>query len=107
MLKTLKQKGGILGCSHRRSHLLFTESIKNRNGFQAKRCENNRIFETEITKTGDKKCLDAANQMGYFTDLSEEGVFYLKTNGEPPYASKNKPFKRVFLFFLSFYCVHT
>ena len=79
-------------CNHIRSVLLFIESIKNRNAFQAKRCEDNRIFAKESKKTGDEKCIEPANQMGYFTDKLEEGVFYVKTNGEPPYASKNMLF---------------
>ena len=77
---------------------MFIESIKNKNGFQAKRCDNNDIFAKESTKTGDEKCTDPANQMGYFTNKLEEGVFYVKTNGEPPYASKNIPFQLIFLF---------
>ena len=79
-------------CNHIRSVLLFIESIKNRNAFQAKRCEDNRIFAKESKKAGDEKCIEPANQMGYFTDKLEEGVFYVKTNGEPPYASKNIQF---------------
>ena len=89
---------GIVVCNHIRSALLFIESIKNKNGFQAKRCDNNDIFAKESAKTGDEKCTDPANQMGYFTDKLEEGVFYVKTNGEPPYASKNIPFQLDFLF---------
>lgn len=107
MFKRLEQKTGIFACNHRRAYRPFIESIKDKNGFQVKHCENNRIFAMESRKIGDKKCLYAANQMGYFMDLLEEGVFYLKTSGAPPYASKNKPFKRVFLFFFSFYCIDT
>ena len=104
---SLGSKTDKFACSHKRACLLFTESIKNKNGFHTKRCKNNRIFAKERKKIGDKKCLDAANQMGYFTNILEEGVFYLKTNGAPPYAGKNKLFKRIFLFFFSFYCVNT
>ena len=89
----------IVVCNHIRSVLLFIESIKNKNGFQAKRCENSDIFAKESTKTGDEKCIEPANKMGYLTDKSEEGVFYVKTNGEPPYASKNVLFKQIFFSF--------
>ena len=104
---SLEPKTDIYACSHRRSYLLFTESIENQNGFNTYRCENNLIFAENKTKIGDEKCRERANKMGYFTNLSEEGVFYLKTNNAPPFASKNKPFKRVFLFFFSFYRVDT
>lgn len=104
---SLEPKTDKYGCSHRRSYLLFTESIKNENGFHTYRCENNRIFVENRRKIGDKKCRVRANKMGYFTNLSENGVFYLKTNDAPPYAGKNKLFKRVFLFFFSFYRVDT
>ena len=47
--------------------------------------------------------------MGYFTDLLEEGVFYVKTNGEPPYASKNILFNlnSFFFFFKGFIMLDT
>ena len=89
-------------CNHIRSVLLFIESIKNKNGFHVKRCENNDIFSKESSKIGDEKCIEPVNQMGYFTDESEEGVFYVKTNGEPPYAGKNIQFKRIFPSFYRF-----
>ena len=92
----------IVVCNHIRSVLLFIESIKNKNGFHVKRCENNDIFSKESSKIGDEKCIEPVNQMGYFTDESEEGVFYVKTNGEPPYAGKNIQFKRIFPSFYRF-----
>ena len=78
----------IVVCNHIRSFLLFIESIKNKIGFHVKRCENNDIFSKESSKIGDEKCIEPVNQMGYFTDESEEGVFYVKTNGEPPYVGE-------------------
>ena len=93
---TREQLTEIVVCNHIRSVLLFIESIKNKNGFQAKSCKNSRIFAKENRKIGEEKCIEPANQMGYFTDKMEEGVFYVKTNGEPPYASKNILFNPFF-----------
>ena len=55
MFKRLEQKTGIFACNHRRAYRPFIESIKDKNGFQVKHCENNRIFAMESRKIGDKK----------------------------------------------------
>ena len=93
-------------CNHIRSVLLFTESIGNKNAFKSKRCADSKIFGREDQKLGDKICVEPANQMGYFTDKSEEGAFYVKTKNSSRFACKDVLYKLLF-FILCFRSMET
>ncbi|KAK6636515.1 hypothetical protein RUM43_010177 [Polyplax serrata] len=65
-------------CSHGRSHELFAESIKHKN-FKAVGCSDWEHFK-------DKKCKNIYTNMGEYATRDIRGAFYLKTEGNSPFA---------------------
>ncbi|KYN00822.1 Pancreatic triacylglycerol lipase [Cyphomyrmex costatus] len=67
-------------CSHGRSYAYFTESINSKTGLAAKKCDN---WNSYISG----KCTNSQVVfMGEHVEQTVEGLFFLKTRSNPPYA---------------------
>lgn len=67
-------------CSHGRSYVYFTESINSKTGLPARKCDswnsymNGNCANSQIVL------------MGEHVDRTAEGLFFLRTRSDPPYA---------------------
>ncbi|XP_001948097.2 lipase member H-B [Acyrthosiphon pisum] len=73
----------LIGCSHSRSHQFYTDSIYHRNSFLATECPTWDEYTSGECKNNNK------NYMGHDADPKARGIFYLETNGVPPYGLSN------------------
>lgn len=69
-------------CSHERSHQLFTEALKNANGFVSTLCESYENFKSRLCDFGSKLPLG-----GREVDYSK-GNYFLVTNARSPYSKE-------------------
>ncbi|XP_075152857.1 phospholipase A1 [Haematobia irritans] len=70
----------IYGCSHTRAHNYFAESITSDKGFWGTLCQRQSEREWILSTSG------VEFKMGGEPSTPKRGTFYVKTNGEPPYA---------------------
>ncbi|XP_042223406.1 pancreatic lipase-related protein 3-like [Homarus americanus] len=70
------------GCSHRRSHDLWVESISGSLSFTSYPCEDWESFQAGNCDSCGQGCLE----MGFHVDHSLRGTYYLTTNSDSPYA---------------------
>ena len=68
-------------CSHNRAWRFYAESVTNPAGFPASRCPKWRPEMTRINCHWHPEAL-----MGFAASPNRIGMFYLRTNGDPPYA---------------------
>ncbi|KAK0076604.1 hypothetical protein PV325_005099 [Microctonus aethiopoides] len=73
-------------CSHNRARFYYIESINTPRGFPARRCRN-------WTPTIKGCTLFPDTYMGISTDRHVYGIFYLRTQAEPPYARYLKDYR--------------
>lgn len=67
-------------CGHNRAWMLYAESVSNPFGFPASRCHKwHPNIRADCTWT-------AEVLMGFAVDVRVRGKFYLRTNGEAPFA---------------------
>ncbi|KAG7209826.1 hypothetical protein KM043_011435 [Ampulex compressa] len=68
-------------CGHNRAWMFYAESVKNPRGFAASRCPR---WRPNIRAN----CLWSPDAlMGFAVDSRTTGMYYLRTNAEPPYAT--------------------
>ncbi|EDW75824.2 uncharacterized protein Dwil_GK14991 [Drosophila willistoni] len=75
-----QKKCYVYGCSHKRAHHYFAESITSPKGFWGIRCER---LPDQVWVLLDN---EGEFRMGGEPSLPKNGTFYVKTNSEPPYA---------------------
>ncbi|XP_019890950.2 LOW QUALITY PROTEIN: phospholipase A1 [Musca domestica] len=81
-----QKKCYIYGCSHSRAYNYFAESITSEKGFWGTLCQRQSDKEWILSTSG------VEFKMGGEPSTPKRGTFYVKTNGEPPYAlGRRKP----------------
>ncbi|XP_061398373.1 phospholipase A1 2 [Musca vetustissima] len=75
-----QKKCYIYGCSHSRAYNYFAESITSKKGFWGTLCQRQSDSEWILSTSG------VEFKMGGEPSTPKRGTFYVKTNGEPPYA---------------------
>ncbi|XP_013097823.2 phospholipase A1 [Stomoxys calcitrans] len=75
-----QKKCYIYGCSHSRAYHYFAESITSEKGFWGTLCQRQSEKEWILSTSG------VEFKMGGEPSTPKRGTFYVKTNGEPPYA---------------------
>ncbi|XP_073825392.1 phospholipase A1 [Musca autumnalis] len=75
-----QKKCYIYGCSHSRAYNYFAESITSEKGFWGTLCQRQSDNEWILSTSG------VEFKMGGEPSTPKRGTFYVKTNGEPPYA---------------------
>lgn len=72
---------GAIICSHRRAWNFYVESVFNPYGFPASRCQSLRMLIKD-------RCAKSNSAfMGFGVNKKTRGIFALKTNSKPPFAT--------------------
>lgn len=82
-----QKKCYIYGCSHSRAYNYFAESITSEKGFWGTLCQRQSDKEWILSTSG------VEFKMGGEPSTPKRGTFYVKTNGEPPYAMGRRKLK--------------
>ena len=77
----------LLGCSHNKAPLYFSESILNKNAFQSIHCEK----RSSLCCLWGYMCKSYINQYMGFCQVNKSlmGSFYLETRAQSPYSKCN------------------